>query len=156
MIRFKASAVLFAGLLLFSGCSPIQRLSRLIEKHPGLIDTVRVTTTIYRDTIINVPVLGTDTVTVYGTIRDTVYASSGTAHARTYIKRDTVYLNVWQSDTLLKVKCDSLIKEVNSRQTEIVTVQKECKKTKIDRYLNKFVIIALIVLAIFFLRLFKK
>lgn len=113
MTNIKVVSLLCCAVFSFSCIT--QR--RCLDKFPP--DTVLVTNTVYRDTVIVVPILGTDTVTVYGTIRDTVYASSGTAHAQTYIIRDTLRLNVWQTDTTLQVKVDSCIREITNRETII-------------------------------------
>lgn len=149
-MKAKALLSLFLALSL-TGCYTERQCLQMLPR-----DTVTVKTITYRDTTIFVPIPGTDTVMVYGRITDTIYASSGTAHARTFIIRDTAFLNVWQSDTTLTVQLDSVIRELQIKKTEIVTVQRECKKTKFDRYLNKGIIIIMAVVLIFFLRLFKK
>jgi hypothetical protein len=129
-----------------------------MEKFP--IKETHDTLIVYRDTIIKVPVFSVDDTTImWGSVHDTVYASSGTAHAITYVVRDTLRLTVWQSDTTILVKLDSAIKVISQKDTEIYTIQKECKKTKFDRYLNKIVAIVFafvfIAILIFAKNLFK-
>jgi hypothetical protein len=97
---------------------------------------------VYRDTIIEVPVFSVDDTTfAWGTVFDTVYASSGTAHARTYIVRDTIRLTVWQSDTTLKVRLDSALMEITIRDNQIYTVKQECKKGKVERVIDSLIIL---------------
>jgi hypothetical protein len=133
----------------FSGCVTQEAC---LKKFP--IREVHDTLVVYRDTIIQVPVLGTDTVYKEATIHDTLIVHSGTAHGQSWVIHDTLKLFVWQSDTVLTLKFDSLIKVVTLKDVEIHTIQQECKKTKWDRYLNKlvaivfgFVFIAILVFA---------
>jgi hypothetical protein len=136
-----------------SSCSPVGRLTRLLDRHPELIDTVRTVTTIYRDTTVYVPVLGTDTVYQETTIRDTLIVHSGTAHGQSWVTHDTLKLMVWQSDTLLKVKLDSVIKIIDAKNTEIITLK---HRTKVEKILDKMiVIIALVVFAALTISLIK-
>lgn len=116
-------------ILTISGCATQRRCA---EKWP-LQDSVA-----WHDTIYYVS-LKTDTVFKWGTIRDTVYASTGTAGGSAWVINDTIYLNVWQKDTVIEYR-DS-IKTIYERQ--IVPVP--CKKTPV---LNKILIIALVLLVI--------
>lgn len=128
-----------------------------LERFP--IQETHDTVIIYTPAIIEVPVMGTDTVYRWSTIFDTVFASSGTAHASSYVKKDTVYLNVWQSDTLLKVRLDSAFRELQIKDTEIYTVRTECEKGKAERFMDKLIILLAIVfgglLIINLIKLFK-
>ena len=145
--------------ILFTSCSPQRRLSNLLTHYPDLIQEIHDTLIVYRDTTVNISVVGTDTVYKYGTIRDTVYASSGTAHSVSYVTHDTLRLYVWQSDTTLKVRLDSAIRELQIKDREIIEVQQKCDKSKFEKILDKFLyiflVIAFIVLIQFFIKIFK-
>jgi len=153
---FKKLHILYIYLFIciVSSCSPIGRLTRLLDRHPELIDTVRTVTTVYRDTVIYVPVLGTDTVYKQTTVKDTLIVHSGTAHGQSWVTHDTLKLMVWQSDTVLKVKLDSVIKIIDAKNTEIITLK---DRTKTDRYFKYGIALAVIVLLIVLIpRVFKK
>ena len=141
-------------MVFLSGCVTQKKC---LQKFP--VQEIHDTLIVYHDTIITVPVLGTDTVYSYGTIHDTVYATSGTAHAQSYVFRDTIRLFVSQSDTILKVRLDSAIRELQIKDTEIYTIQQECDKSKFEKILDKFlyifVVVAFIVLIQFFIKIFK-
>ena len=129
-----------------------------LERFPP--DTVSVQTVVYRDTIITVPVFSVDdTTVVWGTVFDTVYASSGTAHAITYVVRDTIRMIVWQSDTTLSLKLDSAIKVIESKDAEIYTIQASCEKGKGERFLDKLIMLVAVILigavVIYLIKLFK-
>ena len=94
-----------------------------LKKFPP--DTVKVQIMSYRDTIININVLPVDTIYEYGTLIDTLIASSGTAHGISYVVHDTLKLFVWQSDTIYKVKLDSAIKVIDTQQTVIHTLREK-------------------------------
>ena len=141
-------------MVFLSGCVTQKRCLEkfhIVEHHDTLI--------VYRDTTVNISVVGTDTVYKYGTIRDTVYASSGTAHSVSYVTHDTLRLYVWHSDTTLKVRLDSAIRELQIKDREIIEVQQECDKSKFEKILDKFlyifVVVAFIVLIQFFIKIFK-
>ena len=119
-----ALCLLFVGLI--SGCASQKRC---FEKFHILSDTVK--TVIYRDTIIPVYVPAVDTVYQFGNIIDTVFASSGSAHAITYVLHDTLKLYVWQSDTTLQTKLDSVIKELIIEKGHVVTLVEKPKIYKI-------------------------
>jgi hypothetical protein len=142
--------LLFTALLL-SGCVT-QRAC--LEKFP--VQEMHDTVIVYRDTVINVPIAGADTVFVYGTVRDTVYASSGTAHAVTYTVRDTVRLLVWQSDTILWVRLDSALQELQIKDREIYTITMGCEKSKTERVLNKIFMVLVAIGFIVLIRLLYK
>ena len=117
-------------LLLLSSCVT-QR--RCLEKFP-VKDTV-----VYHDTVYQVHVPPADTVIRWGEIHDTVYASSGTASGQAWVTHDTLWLNVWQRDTVVQYR-DSIKVE-----TKVVTVQQPCRKTPV---LNRIVAIGVILLVI--------
>lgn len=137
-------------------CSPQRRLSNLLTRYPDLIDTTRTTTVTYRDTVIFVPVLGTDTVYKYGHITDTVRVSSGTAHAVTYIVRDTLKLFVVQSDTILEFRLDSVIRESQIKDVTIMQITHKCDKSKFEGVLDKVLYIVLAIGFIFLIRFIYK
>lgn len=105
---------------------------RCAEKFP-LQDSIT-----FRDTIYYVS-LETDTIHNVSYITDTVYASTGTAGGSAWVKNDTIYLNVWQKDTIIEYR-DS-VKTVYSQQ--IVNVP--CKKTPV---LNKIIVIVVLLFGI--------
>ena len=113
-------------LLAFSSCITYKRCS---DKFNWKSDTIR--TIVYRDTIIPFLVHGTDTVFAWSTIRDTLIVHSGSAHGESYVIHDTLKLNVWSSDTIIKVKLDSAIKVIGTRNTQIVTIKEKAKFEKI-------------------------
>ena len=152
--RNKGIVTILFVTIFFGGCVTQKRC---LEKYP--VQESHDTLIVYRDTIIEVPVMGTDTVYRWSTLFDTVYASSGTAHAITYVKRDTVKLFVWASDTILKVRLDSAIRELQFKDIEIYTIQQKCDKSKVERALAWvfyiIIVVAFIVLIRFFTKLVK-
>ncbi len=132
-------------LLLIPGCVTQQRC---FEKFPP------VTTIEYRDTIVPVYIERTDTVYQWGTIRDTVYASSGTAHAYSYVVHDTLKLFVYQSDSTYIVKLDSMAQVIRETQTLKI---KDGKIEGIKNIVKWCVVFAGIVLMIVIVkRIFKR
>jgi subtilase family serine protease len=148
---------------LFISCSPQRRLTNLLTRFPDLIDTTEVVTTIYKDTIIFVPVLGTDTVYKWSTILDTVYASSGTAHSISYVTHDTLKLFVFSSDTLVTYRLDSLKMVINNKDVQIkVLSEQESKFVKAISQIGSLLLKVLIIIAVIAViiviipRIFKK
>lgn len=84
-------------------------------------DTLVKVSVVYRDTTIKVFIPKVDTIYKYGHIIDTVMVNSGTAHAVSYVKHDTLKLYLWQTDTTLQVKIDSAIKVIDSKEKVIQT-----------------------------------
>lgn len=120
---------------LLSGCATQKRC---FEK---FADTVLTDTTYFRDTTYIVYFEPSDTVYKYGYIRDTVYASSGLAGGSAWTSNDTLFLKVWQTDTIIEYR-DS-IKFV---EREVVhTIEVPCPKPKV---MNKIIALAVIVLLI--------
>lgn len=130
----------------------------MLTRFPDLIDTTEVVTTVYKDTIIFVPVLGTDTVYKWSTIFDTVFASSGTAHSVSYVTHDTLKLFVFSSDTLVSYRLDSLKTEITNRDVKIEVLESESKFVKAVNSLKfPLIIIALIALIVILIpRILKK
>jgi len=114
--------LIILSLILLSGCATQQRC---FEKFPP--DTITTTTIEYRDSIIPVYISNTDTVFRWGTIIDTIFAESGTAHGRTWVIHDTLRLEVWQSDSIYQVQKDSLIQVIKTHETEIVTIKEKAE-----------------------------
>lgn len=125
MSRLTLKYGIIAAIILLSGCVT-QR--RCVEKFP-LQDSIT-----YRDTIYYVT-LKTDTVREVSHITDTVYASTGTAGGSAWVLNDTIYLQVWQKDTIIEYR-DSVM-TVYSQQ--IVNVP--CKKTPV---LNRIIVIGVL------------
>lgn len=117
-------------LLLLSSCVT-QR--RCYDKFPPQ-DTV----VTWHDTIYYVS-LKTDTVYKTAHITDTVYANTGTAGGSAWVINDTIYLNVWQKDTIIQYRDSIKTVEVTK------VVELPCKKTPV---LNKIIVIAVALLII--------
>lgn len=90
----------------------------------------------WHDTVFFVS-LKTDTVYKYGTITDTVYANTGTAGGSAWVINDTIYLNVWQKDTVLLYRDSIKTVEV----TKVVNLP--CRKSPV---LTKVIVIMSIIL----------
>jgi hypothetical protein len=88
-------------------------------------DTVTHVSIVYRDSIIPVYIPKHDTVFGFTNIHDTLIVHSGTAHGQSWVIHDTLKMNVWQSDTTLKVKIDSCIKIIDSQKKEIFTIREK-------------------------------
>ena len=127
MRKLALKKMSFLGIiLLLCSCATYKRCSAKFDWKSDTIKTV-----IYRDTIVPVLVHGTDTVFAWSTIRDTLIVHSGSAHGESYVIHDTLKLNVWSSDTIIKVKLDSAIKVIETRNTQIVTIKEKAKFEKI-------------------------
>ena len=152
--RNKGIVTIIFATIFFGGCVTQKAC---LQKYP--VQETHDTLIVYRDTIIEVPVLGTDTVYRWSTLFDTVYASSGTAHSVSYVTHDTLKLIVWQNDTILRVRLDSAIRELQFKDTEIYTIQQKCDKSKVERALAWvfyiIIVVAFIVLIRFFTKLVK-
>lgn len=83
--------------------------------------------------------LKTDTVYKTAHITDTVYASTGTAGGSAWVINDTIYLNVWQKDTIIQYRDSIKTVEVTK------VVELPCKKSPA---LTKIVIIAVSLLLV--------
>ena len=117
--------LILTAIILLSGCVTQRRCA---QKFP-LQDSI-----VYADTVYYVTLL-TDTIREVSHITDTVYASTGTAGGSAWVLGDTIYLNVWQKDTIIEYR-DS-VKTVYSQQ--IVNVP--CKKTPV---LNRIIVIGVL------------
>jgi hypothetical protein len=129
--------LIFLTILSISSCIT-QR--RCYEKFPPQDTMVS-----YHDTIFFVR-LTTDTIYKTAHITDTVYANTGTAGGSAWVINDTIYLNVWQKDTIIAYKDSIKTVEVTK------TVTLPCKKTPV---LNKIIILAFVALAIFLIAKIK-
>jgi hypothetical protein len=133
----------------FTHCITYQKC---VEKFNIKTDSIRIVT--YRDTIVPVYIHSTDTVRTFGNIHDTLIVHSGTAHAEAYTVHDTLLLETWSSDTILKVKLDSAIKVINFKEKQVVTVT---QKAKLDNVLKwVFGIVVVIMMIVLIQRVFKK
>jgi hypothetical protein len=126
------------------------------EKFQWKSDTIK--TVVYRDTIIPVLIKGTDTVFATATIRDTLYVHSGLSHAVSYVVHDTLKLNVWSSDTILKVRIDSALKVITVQNKQLVVKTEEGRGAKfLSKLFGCLLVIAIIALIIILIpRIFKK
>lgn len=141
------------GIILI-GISSCVTQKACLEKYP--IKETHDTLIVYRDTTVNISVVGTDTVYRWSTLYDTIYANSGTAHAVTFVKKDTLKLIVWQSDTVLKVRLDSAIRELQYKDSEIYTIQAKCDKSKTERALTWVFYIVIAIAFIVLIRFITK
>ena len=135
--------LIILSLIILSGCVTQKRC---IQLYPP--DTARVTTVEYRDSIIPVYISNTDTVFSWGTIRDTIFAESGTAHGRTWVIHDTLRLQVWQTDSTYMIRLDSAIQVIKIRDQVIKEVSKKSAWTEIKFSLLIILCIFVIGLAI--------
>jgi len=120
---------ILAIIILLSGCVTQRRCA---ERFP-LQDSI-----VYHDTVYFVS-LKTDTVSVTKHVTDTVYASTGTAGGSAWVINDTIFLNVWQKDTIIEYR-DSVM-TVYSQQI----VELPCKKTPV---LNKIIVLGVLLFGV--------
>lgn len=92
---------------------------RCYEKFPPQDTTIT-----WHDTVYFVS-LETDTVHSVSYITDTVYASTGTAGGSAWVINDTIYLNVWQKDTIIEYR-DSVATVISTQYVDV-----PCKKTPV-------------------------
>jgi hypothetical protein len=145
----KSKICLFLCILSLSSCVTYQKC---IEKFNIKTDSIR--TVIYRDTIVPVYIPKTDTLYAWANIHDTLIVHSGTAHAESYVVHDTLKLNIWQSDTLLKIKIDSCIKIIDNQKTTVLTIT---KKARLEKILLEIIIgLGIVLLIILIPRILKK
>lgn len=133
----KQNSLIFLILLLFATSCATQK--RCFDKWAEVVyhDTIT-----YNDTTFYVFIKPVDTVYVQSSIKDTVYANAGSAGGQAWVVNDTIFLNVWQRDTIVEYR-DS-IKTVTKEITKII--EEPCDKPVV---LNRIIIIAFILLAIF-------
>lgn len=146
-----------------------------LEKFP--IKETHDTIIIYKPGIIPVPIPGTPIISIQTSVNlipsviitrdnavssiitDTLYVESGTAHARAWVANGKLNLEVHQSDSVYTVKIDSLNRELQIKDTEIYTIQAKCDKGKGERFLDKLIMLVVIlfggVLIIYIIKLFK-
>ena len=147
-LSFKIG-VFLCVLTCFTHCITYQKC---VEKFNIKTDSVKIVT--YRDTIIPVYIHATDTVRTFGNIHDTLIVHSGTAHAEAYTVHDTLLLETWSSDTTLKVKIDSCIKIINTKEKQVITITQKAKLDNVLKWI--FGIVAVIMLIVLIPRVFKK
>lgn len=133
----------------FSGCITYQKC---VDKFNIKSDSVKIVT--YRDSIVPVYIHATDTVKTWGNIHDTLIVHSGTAHAEAYTIHDTLLLETWSSDTLLRVKIDSCIKIINTKEKQVITVTQKAKLDNVLKWI--FGIVAVIMIIVLIPRVLKK
>jgi len=62
--------------------------------------TVDSSYTVWRDTTYYI-IIKPDTASATGSIHDTVYVNNGTSGGQAWVIRDTIYLDVWNNDTII-------------------------------------------------------
>ena len=101
-------SIILGGMLslMFTSCSPLQRLERLERRHPQLFnrenDTIR-----YPDTLrVIVPALKMDTIiSVTQARKDTVYITKNGIHSKVYITKDDLYIqSKTEPDTIVVIR----------------------------------------------------
>ena len=65
--------------------------------------TVDSSYTVWRDTTYFI-IIRPDTASATGSIHDTVYVNNGTSGGQAWVIRDTIYLDVWNNDTIVAYK----------------------------------------------------
>lgn len=150
---FKGIALLlFLFVSLFFASCVTQKAC--LQKYP--IKETHDTLIVYRDTTVNISVVGTDTVYRWSTLYDTIYASSGTAHSVSYVTHDTLRVMVWQSDTVITLKLDSALQVIALKDSEIYTIQQKCDKSKTERVLTWVFYIVIAIAFIVLIRFITK
>ncbi len=114
-------------LLLIPGCVTQQRC---FEKFPP--DTIRVRTVEYRDTTVVIDIKGSGPVVNMGLISaGPVYAKSGTAEGKAWVRDSTVYIQVLQKDTTQAYELKNALKTIHDKETEIVTIKEKAQKLEL-------------------------
>jgi hypothetical protein len=98
---YRSGIVIITLLLLAVGCSPTQRLNRLIKRNPYLLE-LKDTITIRDSVRIHIPGVKTDTVISILQARDTFYFHKEFVHVKTYIRGDSIYIEA-KTDPIDKV-----------------------------------------------------
>jgi hypothetical protein len=136
-----------------SSCATYKRCS---EKFQWKSDTIK--TIVYRDTTISVLIHGTDTVFAQTYIQDTLYFSSGSAHAKVFVVHDTIRAFIVSTDTIVRVKLDSALKVITTQNKQVTTITEKARFSVImNKVLTALSIILGIVLTIILVpRILKK
>jgi hypothetical protein len=132
MSRLRVKYCIFAIIAVFFVATSCATQRRCAERFP-LQDSI-----VYHDTVYFVS-LKTDTINVTKHVTDTVYASTGTAGGSAWVINDTIFLQVWQKDTIIEYR-DSVM-TVYSQQI----VKLPCKKTPV---LNKIIVLGVLLFGI--------
>ena len=66
-------------------------------------ETVDSTYTAWSDTTYYI-IIRPDTASASGSIHDTVWVNNGTSGGQAWVVRDTIYLNVWNNDTIIEYR----------------------------------------------------
>ena len=160
--------------LLFTACTPTQRLQRLYTRHPYLVptDSVKIVTTIrdtviYRDTIINL-YLPSDTLFVQDTVliidvfdnpvdgkvsSDTLRLESRMARAWSWVLDNELNLQLADKDTTLPIRLENAIKEIQRLEKTIEEKNTIITKKQIPKFymIMAWVGVVLSLLGIFYL-----
>jgi hypothetical protein len=124
-------------LLLVIGCSPENRLERLLALHPQLMktDTLRI-----RDTFLVQPVVA-DTSFVFAKLRDPVIIDKDRLHIEMQAKNDTIVVHG-------ECKADTVIREKQVPLVRILKVNTGIIESLIARLSWKVILIAALILGV--------
>lgn len=115
------TVVLLGIIFLLSSCATQKRC---LEKF-GKADTIRVTNTVYKDTIIRVTINKLPPLYRSAPINDTLRVRYGAVKVTTWVRDSTIYQIVSSVDSTYKVKLDSAIKVITEKNTVIQTYKEK-------------------------------
>jgi hypothetical protein len=121
MVMTLKKLFLFTAIALMISSCATQR--RCLEKF-GKSDTIRVTNTVYRDTVINVIIQKLPPKLTTGSINTKLSIKYGTVNTEVWVKNDTIFVFSTSVDTTLQVRLDSVIK-VTTEQNTVIQTYKE-------------------------------
>jgi hypothetical protein len=122
MVMTLKKLFLFTAIALMISSCATQR--RCLEKF-GKSDTIRVTNTVYRDTVINVIIQKLPPKLTTGSINTKLSIKYGTVNTEVWVKNDTIFVFSTSVDTTLQVRLDSVIKVINDKEMIIRTMEKK-------------------------------
>lgn len=144
----KAINIILIGLILV-GCTPQQRLNRLLNKHPYL--GVTKDSTIYDTTRVVTKDVKVDTITsIEGLRRDTMIINRENLWIKTIVHKDSIYVfGNCESDTI------EVTKEIKV-PVQMFTYEKKTFWSKLGNRFFWLILMAMIILgAIFIIKLFR-
>lgn len=115
--------LMFAAFIVFSCCTPQQRLSRLVKNHPELVkvDTIKITDTTF------IPGHYTDTiVSLLQSKTDTIVLTKNNIITKVFTHRDSIFI----SQTALS---DTIIKTISIPDKQVIV---EPMRTYFDRFFD--------------------
>lgn len=134
--------VYFMLLFLFYACSPAQRFTRLVNKHPYLIQTDTITKI---DTVrVEIPKTEIDTVFKIDQLHDTVYIEKERLKIKMYTVHDSIYVDA---------KCDTIfVEKVIERKIPVKYYEKKQHWfDQVKSWLKWFLILFLVLSGIYFI-----